>query len=64
MQVLKKYKEVNKAIKEWSETFQKSHQKIPTEKELKTDLNISATWRKRKIALELLRVWKITVHSA
>lgn len=56
VQVLKKYKEVNKAIKEWLETFQKSHQKTSTEKELKTDLNISATWRKRKIASELLRV--------
>lgn len=64
VQVLKKYKEVNRAIKEWSETFQKSHQKIPTEKGLRTDLNISATWRKRKIASELLRVWKLTVHTA
>ena len=63
VQVLKTYREVNKASKEWSASFQRSHQKTPTEKDLNTDPSISAIQKKIKVALELLKVWKMTVHT-
>lgn len=64
VQVLKKYKEINKYIEEWSSSFERSHKKQPTEEDLKTDPRIVPTVKKKKIASELLRVWKITVQLA
>ena len=62
VQVLKKYKQIHKEIEEWSSSFKDSKKKPPTERDLKTDPDILSTWKNSKIAKELLRVWKITVH--
>ena len=62
VQVLKQYKEINEAIVEWSANFKKVSHKIPTENHMKKDPVIAKTWRKNKVATELLKIWKITVH--
>lgn len=42
--------------------IQRFKEETPTERDLKTDPDILSTWKNSKIAKELLRVWKITVH--
>ena len=62
VQVLKQYKEINEAIVEWSANFKKVSHKIPTENHMKKDPVIAKTWRKNKVATELLKICKITGH--
>ena len=46
VQVLKKYKDINEAITEWSANFKKVLKKNPTENHMKKDPVIAKTWRK------------------
>ena len=62
VQVLKKYEDTNEAIIEWSANFKKVFKKNPTENHMKKDPVIAKTWRKNKVATELLKIWKITIH--
>ena len=43
-------------------TSKKSSKKNPTENYMKKDPVIPKTWRKNKVAMELLKIWKITIH--
>ena len=62
VQVLKKYKEINEAIVDWSANFKKVSNEIPTENDKERDPVIAKTWRKNKVTSKLLKIWKITVN--
>lgn len=61
VQVLKQYKK-NKAILEWSAKFKKVSNETPTEEHMKRDPEMEQALRKTKVANQLLKMWKITVH--
>ena len=62
VQVLKQCKEINEVIVEWSANFKKVSHKIPTENHMNKDPVIAKTWKKIKVATELLKIWQITIH--
>ena len=62
LQVLKQLKEINIAIVEWSANFKKVSNEIPIENHMKRDPIIAKTLKKIKVATELLKIWKITIH--
>ena len=62
VQVQKEYKAINQAITKWSTQFKQTNNKNPCEDDRKRDPSIAQTCRKKKVASQLLKLWKITVH--